>query len=67
MTIPNPADVDGTGVEAVRLARELRPDVTLTDIQMPRLDGVEVVRLLAGPGTPNPLRVVVVTTFDLDE
>ncbi len=55
------------GVEAVRLARELRPDVTLTDIQMPRLDGVDVVRLLAGPGTPNPLRVVVVTTFDLDE
>ena len=34
---------------------------------MPRLDGIDVVRLLAGPGTPNPLRVVVVTTFDLDE
>lgn len=55
------------GVEAVALARELRPDVCLTDIQMPRLDGVEVTRLLAGPQVAHPLRVVVVTTFDLDE
>lgn len=55
------------GVEAVALARKLRPDVCLTDIQMPRLDGVEVTRLLAGPQVAHPLRVVVVTTFDLDE
>ncbi|MGN9841373.1 response regulator [Nonomuraea sp. H19] len=55
------------GDEAVTLARRLRPDVCLVDIQMPRLDGIEVTRALAGPGVPAPLRVVVVTTFDLDE
>jgi DNA-binding NarL/FixJ family response regulator len=55
------------GAEAVALARRLRPDVCLVDIRMPRLDGLEVTRALAGPGVPDPLRVVVVTTFDLDE
>jgi DNA-binding NarL/FixJ family response regulator len=45
----------------------LRPDVCLLDIRMPRLDGLEATRLLAGPGVEDPLRVVVVTTFDLDE
>lgn len=55
------------GVEAVEAARRLRPDVCLVDIRMPRLDGLEVTRLLAGPGVADPLRVVVVTTFDLDE
>lgn len=55
------------GAEAVALARRLRPDVCLVDIRMPRLDGIEVTRALAGPGVRDPLRVVVVTTFDLDE
>ena len=55
------------GRQAVDLARELRPDVTLMDIRMPLVDGIEATRLLAGPGVPRPLRVVVVTTFDLDE
>ncbi|MEZ0073263.1 response regulator [Planotetraspora sp. GP83] len=55
------------GAEAVALARRLRPDVCLVDIRMPRLDGIEVTRALAGPGVPDPLRVIVVTTFDLDE
>jgi DNA-binding NarL/FixJ family response regulator len=55
------------GEEAVRLARELRPDVTLMDIRMPRVDGLRATQLLAGPGVVDPLRVVVVTTFDLDE
>jgi DNA-binding NarL/FixJ family response regulator len=55
------------GVDAVAQARRLRPDVSLVDIRMPRLDGIEVTRALAGPGVPDPLRVVVVTTFDLDE
>jgi DNA-binding NarL/FixJ family response regulator len=55
------------GVEAVELARRLRPDVCLVDIRMPRLGGIEVTRALAGPGVRDPLRVVVVTTFDLDE
>ncbi|MEU6788697.1 response regulator transcription factor [Nonomuraea angiospora] len=55
------------GAEAVALARRLRPDVCLVDIQMPGLDGIEVTRALAGPEVADPLRVVVVTTFDLDE
>ncbi|GAA0568612.1 response regulator transcription factor [Paractinoplanes ferrugineus] len=55
------------GVEAVALARKLRPDVALFDIRMPRMDGLEALRLLAGPGVADPVRVVVVTTFDLDE
>ncbi|MEU8103227.1 response regulator transcription factor [Nonomuraea muscovyensis] len=55
------------GAEAVAKARRLRPDVCLLDIRMPKLDGLEVTRVLAGPGVENPLRVVIVTTFDLDE
>jgi len=55
------------GVEAVALARRLKPDVALFDIRMPRMDGLEALRLLAGPGVPDPIKVVVVTTFDLDE
>ena len=55
------------GVEAVALARRLRPDVCLVDIRMPRMDGMEVTRTLAGPDVADPLRVVVVTTFDVDE
>ncbi|WP_204288632.1 response regulator [Microbispora amethystogenes] len=55
------------GAEAVELARRLRPDVCLVDVRMPRLDGIEVTRLLAGPGVAEPFKVVVVTTFDLDE
>ncbi|WP_371677710.1 response regulator [Streptomyces sp. NBC_01276] len=55
------------GAEAVELARTLRPDVVLADIRMPRLDGLEVTRLLAGPTAEHPVRVLVVTTFDLDD
>src|SRR3954469_3324002 len=55
------------GVEAVALARKLRPDVVLLDIRMPKMDGLEAMRLLAGPGVTDPVKVVVVTTFDLDE
>ncbi|MER7992985.1 MULTISPECIES: response regulator [Micromonospora] len=55
------------GVDAVAQARRLRPDVCLVDIRMPRLDGLQVTRALAGPEVADPLRVVVVTTFDLDE
>jgi DNA-binding NarL/FixJ family response regulator len=55
------------GIEAIRLARQLRPDVCLVDIRMPGLDGIAVTRAIAGPSVPDPLRVVIVTTFDLDE
>ncbi|MGW3149940.1 MULTISPECIES: response regulator transcription factor [Streptomyces] len=55
------------GAECVELVRRLRPDVSLVDIRMPKLDGLEVTRLLAGPGVPDPRRVVVVTTFDQDD
>ncbi len=55
------------GRQAVELARKHRPDVCLLDIRMPQLNGIEVTRLLAGPDVPEPMAVVVITTFDLDE
>lgn len=55
------------GRTAVELSRRLRPDVCLLDIRMPTLDGLEATRLLAGPRVTDPIPVVVVTTFDLDE
>ncbi|MCW2506317.1 MAG: two-component system response regulator [Actinomycetia bacterium] len=60
------ADVpDGT--TALAKARELRPDVCLVDIRMPGIDGLELTRQLAGKGVADPVKVIVVTTFDLDE
>jgi len=55
------------GREAVALAHALRPDVCLFDIRMPEIDGIEATRQLAGPDIDDPLAVVVITTFDLDE
>lgn len=55
------------GRQAVDLARSLKPDVCLFDIRMPLLDGIEATRLLAGPGIAEPMAVVVITTFDMDE
>lgn len=55
------------GRQAVKLARELRPNVCLFDIRMPELDGIEAVRQLAGPDVVDPMAIVVITTFDLDD
>ncbi|WP_066950085.1 response regulator [Streptomyces lushanensis] len=52
------------GEEAVALARELRPDLVLMDVQMPRLDGVSATRAVVAEGLAD---VLVLTTFDLDE
>ena len=55
------------GQRAVEIAQRLRPDVCLFDVRMPGVDGIEATRRLAGPGVADPLAVVVITTFDLDE
>lgn len=55
------------GAAAVALAEQLRPDVVVMDIRMPVLDGIEATRRLAGPGVALPVKVLVVTTFGLDQ
>ena len=55
------------GQAAVDLARRLCPDVVVMDVRMPVLDGIAATGLLAGAGVPQPVKVLVVTTFNLDE
>ena len=72
MILDSQSDIDvvgeaGDGNEGVRLAQHLSPDVVLMDIRMPALDGIAATRLLAGTGATRPARVVILTTYDLDE
>jgi DNA-binding NarL/FixJ family response regulator len=57
----------GNGATAVELARRLRPDVVLMDIRMPVMDGIQATRALAGPGVEDPIKILILTTFGLDE
>jgi DNA-binding NarL/FixJ family response regulator len=54
------------GAEAVKISRELQPDVVLMDVRMPGTDGIEATRQLTGSGANGP-HVIILTTFDLDE
>jgi DNA-binding NarL/FixJ family response regulator len=57
----------GNGAVAVAEAQRLLADVVVMDVRMPVLDGIEATRRLAGPSTTSPAKVLVVTTFNLDE
>jgi DNA-binding NarL/FixJ family response regulator len=55
------------GVEALAAVRELRPDVACLDIRMPGMDGISVTREVTGPGVADPVPVLILTTFDIDD
>ncbi|GAA2184778.1 response regulator transcription factor [Brooklawnia cerclae] len=57
----------GNGVDAVRLARQLHPDVVLMDLRMPDGDGLDAIEALAGIGVEKPVPIIVFTTFNFDE
>lgn len=54
------------GQSAIRIVEQEKPDVVVMDIRMPRLDGIESTRRIAGPGIGDPAKVLIVTTFNLD-
>jgi len=56
-----------SGAEAIRLARQLRPDVVLMDIRMPDVDGIEATRRILAEGQEHQPCILILTTFDLDE
>jgi DNA-binding NarL/FixJ family response regulator len=55
------------GDEAVTMAELTEPDVVLMDIRMPETDGIAATHRILGAGRPNPPRILILTTFDLDE
>jgi len=57
----------GTGAEAVEVTRRTRPDVVLMDVRMPDGDGIEATRQITGSAETCDTRVLILTTFDLDE
>jgi DNA-binding NarL/FixJ family response regulator len=68
-TAPDLASVGeaATGTQAVDLARRVRPDVVLMDIRMPGMDGIAATRQITGTAETSAVRVLILTTFDLDE
>jgi DNA-binding NarL/FixJ family response regulator len=57
----------GTGTEAVEQARRHHPDVVLMDVRMPGMDGIEATRQITRSAATSEVRVLILTTFDLDE
>jgi DNA-binding NarL/FixJ family response regulator len=62
-----PVGEAATGAEAVRLAHQHRPDIVLMDVRMPEVDGIEATRRICSAPETAAVRVIILTTFDLDE